>query len=220
MKMCKENFNGECSSGKGRKALVAFVETLVSKDAPFDTGKLSPAGRSAVAALFQGKAGCIQMSQRRLLLRWQTPQYGRGGEYGGLHQSRAAHDLPLGDLSTMVCPTPTTGAAMWVFSWSARTTRTWANSLPPPCASSSTPRRICTTVSSVPWPRCWSSTNRGGGKDDPLANELKPLGLSASEKADLVAFLESMSSASPVTVEKVVVPQKYKAIANWIKVNN
>ena len=56
--MCQENFNGECSSGKGRKALVAFVETLVSVDAPFDSGTLSAAAKNG-QALFEGKAGCI-----------------------------------------------------------------------------------------------------------------------------------------------------------------
>ena len=36
--------------------------------------------------------------------------------------------------------------------------------------------------------------NQGGGKDDPLADELQPLGLSAQEQQDLVAFLDSLSS--------------------------
>ncbi len=62
--------------------------------------------------------------------------------------------------------------------------------------------------------------NQGGGRDDPLANELKPLGLSAKEKNDLVAFLESLSSAKPVTVEPVKIPEEYETIGNWSKVHN
>ena len=62
--------------------------------------------------------------------------------------------------------------------------------------------------------------DRGGGRNDPLANELARLRLTASEKADVVAFLESLSSATPVTVEKVTVPQKYQPIENWLQVHN
>jgi hypothetical protein len=62
--------------------------------------------------------------------------------------------------------------------------------------------------------------NQGGAKDDPLARELAPLGLDASEQGDLVAFLESLSSATAVTVEKIPVPQKYQPIDNWAQVHN
>ncbi|RMF88510.1 MAG: hypothetical protein D6736_10395, partial [Nitrospinota bacterium] len=41
VQMCQEVYGGECSSGKARKALVAFLETLVSTDTPFDKGTLS-----------------------------------------------------------------------------------------------------------------------------------------------------------------------------------
>jgi len=59
VEMCQVNFDGECSSGKGRNALDAFVSTLVSQDVPFDTGTLSAQAQSG-QALFEGKAGCIQ----------------------------------------------------------------------------------------------------------------------------------------------------------------
>jgi cytochrome c peroxidase len=62
--------------------------------------------------------------------------------------------------------------------------------------------------------------NQGGGKDDPLADELKPLGLNAQEQKDLVAFLESLSSATPVTVEKVEIPQEYEPLPNWLEAHN
>jgi cytochrome c peroxidase len=62
--------------------------------------------------------------------------------------------------------------------------------------------------------------DRGGGHDDPLATELERLALTADEKADLVAFLESLSSVTPVTVEPVKVPQKYQPIPDWLEVEN
>ena len=74
VQMCQDNFNGECSSGKGRKALVAFMETLVSKDVPFDQGKLSEAAQRG-QALFEGKAGCVQCHNGLLLFRRHTAQH-------------------------------------------------------------------------------------------------------------------------------------------------
>jgi hypothetical protein len=35
-----------------------------------------------------------------------------------------------------------------------------------------------------------------------------------------VAFLESLSSATPVTVEKMTIPQEYEPIPNWLEVHN
>ena len=66
----------------------------------------------------------------------------------------------------------------------------------------------------------WQFYNRGGGHEDPLAGELQPLDLSDNEKQDLIAFLESLSSANPVTVEKVDIPEEYEPIPNWLEVKN
>jgi len=62
--------------------------------------------------------------------------------------------------------------------------------------------------------------DQGGGQDDPLAAELQPLGLTIEERANLVEFLESLSSVTPVTVEPLKVPQAYKPIENWLEVTN
>jgi cytochrome c peroxidase len=62
--------------------------------------------------------------------------------------------------------------------------------------------------------------DQGGGRDDPLAGALKPLGLSASEKSDLIAFLGSLSSATPVTVPPVDIPKEYGAIKEWVRGHN
>jgi len=76
--MCKDNFNGECSSGKGRKALVAFVETLVSKDAPFDSGTILRLGHhvgggQARSGALPGQGQMHAMPQRRLPVRRYAP---------------------------------------------------------------------------------------------------------------------------------------------------
>lgn len=50
---------GEMTHYVARNAIMQFLETLTSKNAPFDNGKLS-AKASEGMALFKGKAGCIQ----------------------------------------------------------------------------------------------------------------------------------------------------------------
>jgi cytochrome c peroxidase len=62
--------------------------------------------------------------------------------------------------------------------------------------------------------------NRGGGHDDPLADALPTLGLTEDEQKNLLAFLESLSSRSPVTLEQVKTPDGYEPTSNWLEVNN
>ena len=59
VEMCEQNYGGECSSGKARKAIVSFMETLVSNDAPFDTGDMSRSAKKG-QKIFEGKGGCIK----------------------------------------------------------------------------------------------------------------------------------------------------------------
>jgi cytochrome c peroxidase len=49
--------------------------------------------------------------------------------------------------------------------------------------------------------------NRGGGDDPRKTPLLKPLGLTASEQQDLVAFLRSLSSDRPILVERPDLPE-------------
>ncbi len=218
VKMCKENFNGECSSGKGRKALVAFVETLVSKDAPFDSGKLSKAAKQG-QALFEGKAGCIQCHN--------GPYFSDGKPHNtGVPENMEVFTNPMRHMTyrSVISNHGVPNADNWRrdvgFFLVSKNYADVGKFITPtlrelkytgPYMHNGVQGTLAEVVEFY---------NQGGGKDDPLAGELKPLGLSASEKTDLVAFLESLSSASPVTVEKVNVPQKYKAIDNWVKVNN
>ncbi|WP_343560305.1 cytochrome-c peroxidase [Kiloniella sp. b19] len=49
---------GEPSNGGARKAIAAFQDTIVSRNAPIDTGDLTAAALRG-QALFNGKAGCV-----------------------------------------------------------------------------------------------------------------------------------------------------------------
>jgi cytochrome c peroxidase len=65
--------------------------------------------------------------------------------------------------------------------------------------------------------------NKGGGNDPNKDSRLKPLGLSAQEQANLVAFLESLSGdplTGPEHVYGESISQKYYPIPNWLTVKN
>jgi cytochrome c peroxidase len=65
--------------------------------------------------------------------------------------------------------------------------------------------------------------NNGGGNDANKDPRIKPLGLSKEERANLVAFLESLSgvpltSAEHVWKDKINV--NYQPIKDWLKKRN
>ena len=216
--MCKDNFNGECSSGKGRKALVAFMDTLVSKDAPFDTGKMSDAAKRG-QKVFEGKGNCISCHN--------GPYVSDGKPHNtGVPENMEVFTNPMRHMTyrSVVTNHGVPKADIWRrdvgYFLVSRNYADVGKFITP------TLRELTYTA-----PYMHNGTiatlkdvvefyDQGGGKDDPLATELSPLGLTAAEKGDLVAFLESLSSATAVTVEKVTVPQKYQPIENWVQVHN
>jgi cytochrome c peroxidase len=218
VQMCQENFNGECSSGKGRKALVAFMETLVSKDVPFDQGQLSEAAQRG-QALFEGKAGCAQCHN--------GPYFSDGTPHNtGVPENLEIFRDPLRHIAYRAVNTNhgVPNADNWrrdvgfflvsknyadVGKFITPTLRELKYTAP------YMHNGMMNTLNEV-----LAFYNRGGGHEDPLAGELKPLDLSDNEKQDVIAFLESLSSANPVTVEKVDIPEEYEPIPNWLEVKN
>ncbi len=226
VKMCKENFNGECSSGKGRKALVAFMATLVSKDAPFDTGKMSDAAKRG-QALFAGKAECISCHS--------GPYFSDGEPHNtGVPENMEVFTDPMRHM------TYRTGMG----NHGVPKTEIWRRDVGYFAVSrqyQDVGKFVTPTLRELKYTAPYMHNGTfatlaevvdfyaaGGGKDDPLATELQvpglsagaPPGFSAEEKADLVAFLEALSSDTPVAVEPVKIPQKYEAIADWTTVKN
>lgn len=218
VEMCAENYGGDCSSGKARKALVAFVSSLVSKDAPFDTGAMSGQARRG-RALFEGKAGCIQCHNGAYFSDGKPHNTGvpenleifrdpmRHLTYRAVIHTHGVPKMEIwrrdvgyflvsknyADIGKFITPT------LRELKYTA------------PYMHNGTMATLDEVVSFY---------NGGGGHDDPLASELEPLGLNPSEAGDLIAFLESLSSATPVTVERVDIPQKYEPIENWLEVEN
>ncbi len=218
VKMCKENFNGECSSGKGRSALVAFMDSLVSKDAPFDTGNMSAAAKRG-QKLFEGKAKCIQCHN--------GPYLSDGMPHNtGVPENMEVFTNPMRHLTyrSVITNHGTPKPDIWRrdvgYFMVSRKYADVGKFITPTLRELKYTAPYMHNGTMATLEEVVEFYDRGGGKDDPLAVELEPLGLKASEKKDLVTFLESLSSATPVTVEKVEVPQKYEPIGNWLQVHN
>jgi cytochrome c peroxidase len=220
VKMCADNFKGgECSSPRARVALVAFMDTLVSKDAPIDTGKLSEQAKRG-QALFRGKAGCAGCHSGPYLsdgkphntgvpenmevfrdpvrhLTYRAALYNHGVPKADIWRRDVGYFLVsknYADVGKFITPT------LRELKYTA------------PYMHNGVYGTLAEVVEFY---------DQGGGKDDPLATELKPLGLSADEKKDLVAFLEALSSATPVTVAPVTdIPKEYAPIKDFDRAPN
>jgi cytochrome c peroxidase len=219
VKMCKEAMGGECSSGRARSALVVFMETLVSKDAPFDAGKMSAEAKRG-RALFEGKAGCIACHN--------GPYFSDGQPHNtGVPENMEVFKDPVRHL--------TYRAAM--SNHGVPKTEIWRRDVGYFLVSKDyadvgkfitpTLRELKYTAPYMHNGVFWTLAevvdfyDQGGGRDDPLATVLKPLGLSANEKKDLIAFLESLSSAAPVTVQPVTdIPKEYAPIKEFLGAHN
>ena len=70
---------GEPSNGGARNAIPEYLKTLVSKNAPFDSGDLSAAAQRGFE-LFKGKAGCAQCHSGALFSDGKRHNTGRTGK--------------------------------------------------------------------------------------------------------------------------------------------
>jgi len=218
VKMCQENFNGECSSGKGRKALVAFMDTLTSKDAPFDTGSMSAAAQKG-QALFQGKAGCMSCHHGSYFSDG-TPHNTGVPENLDVFKDPLRHIAYRAVLTNHGVPNIENWRRDVGFFFVSKRYEDVGKFITPTLRELKYTAPYMHNGLMASLEDVVEFYNQGGGHDDPLADELKPLGLSAQEQKDLVAFLESLSSTTPVTVEKIKIPQEYEPIPNWLEVHN
>ena len=219
VRMCQEAFGGECSSGKARNALVAFLETLVSSKTPFDTGQLTPLAKQGMG-LFTGKAACIRCHN--------GPYFSDGKPHNtGVAENLDVFTDPVRHLTyRAVLSTHGTPRAM---RWRRDVGYFIVSKNYGDVGKFITPTlRELTYTAPYMHNGIFASLeavidfyNQGGGQDDPLKDaRLNPLGLSAEEKAALLAFLKSLSSPEPVMVEPVEIDQFYEVIPNWVEQPN
>jgi len=218
VKMFKDAGYGEPSNGSVRKAIPEYLKTLTSRGSAFDKGALSASAKKGFA-LFKGKAGCatchsgpnftddtphnIGVPENPEL--WSDPMR---------HMTFAAYAISMGlenhmnirrDAGAHLRTHKADGSHMGRF----MTPTLRELKYTAPYMHNGTMKTLADVV---------AFKNAGGGKDPVKDPRVKPLGLSASEQSDLVAFLEALSGdplTGPEFVWKDKIPNNYVAIKDW-----
>ena len=210
----------EPSNGGARNAIQAFMQTIVSRDAPIDTGSISDAATRG-QGLFEGKAGCASCHSGPRFTDDQPYNTGVPGNdeiwadperhsafvtyakfmgienYMNLREDLGAYIRTHEDETKRSFLTPTLRELTWTAPYMHNGT-------------------FATLEEVVDF-------YDAGGGDDPLKDQrLKPLGLVPSEKADLIAFLEALSGESFDTDDYVWREDDYgyALIENWREATN
>jgi len=223
VEMFKDAGFGEPSNGGIRNAIPEFLKTLISKGAPFDTGKMSKAATRGFE-LFKGKAACAQCHSGERFTDdavhntgvpnnpdiWKDPvrhttyvafaMFMGVENYMNVRRDVGAHirthKADGSDIGTFMTP-------------SLRELKYTA-----PYMHNGMIKTLEEVVEFY---------NRGGGDDPNRDSKLKPLGLTSAEKGDLVAFLNALSGDKlngDAYVWKKKFPSEYAVIENWRKARN
>ncbi len=214
---------GEPSNGSVRKAIPEYLKTLISKNAPFDTGSMSESATRG-QALFEGKGGCISCHSGPRLTDdaayntgvpnnpeiWSDPM--RHMTYAAFAQFMGVENYMnvRRDVGAQIIRNPIDRSDVGTFNTPTLRELTYT-------APYMHNGMIATLADVVAF------YNAGGGEDANKDERIKPLDLSADEQADLVAFLEALSG-DPLTGPEYVwedkIPTNYDAIENWRDVKN
>ena len=210
----------EPSNGGARNALMDFMKTIQSRHAPYDTGQMSATAERG-QGIFEGKGGCVACHSGSRFSDdmphntgvptnpeiWADPMrhsafvtYGKfmGVEnYMNLREDLGAYVRTRRPDTKRTFLTPTLRELTWTAPYMHN--------------------GMMATLQEV------VDFYDAGGGDDPLKDpRLRPLGLVPSEKADLVAFLESLSGDSFDTDAYVWREDNYdyQLIQNWRDARN
>lgn len=221
VKMFKDAGYGEPSNGGVRKAIPEYLKSLTSRGAPFDTGRMSAAAKRG-ETLFKGKAGCIQCHSGPLLSDEKPHNTGVAENF----------DVFLDPMNHQAFLAFTLFQGIPNFEQLKRDPGYYNITLDPADMGKFITPSLREVKYSAPYMHngmiktlagVVEFYNRGGGKDRNKDKALKPLHLSKQQKADLVAFLESLSG-EPLTsgqfVWKQPYPAEYPVIENWTQVRN
>ncbi len=223
VQMFKDAGLGEPSNGGVRKAIPEFLKTLTSKNAPFDTGKMSTAAKRG-ESLFKGKASCVACHSGALLSDGKYHNTGVPENWDIFldpmnHQAFLAYAKFAGindymqlkrDPGANVQHQKVDDSRMGTFMTPSLRELTYT--------APYMHNGMLSTLQEV-----ITFYNQGGGEDSNKSSKLKPLNLSAKEQSDLVEFLKALSG-DPLTGSEYVwttpYPVGYEAIADWRNVRN
>ena len=214
---------GEPSNGGVRNAIPEYLKTLTSRGSAFDRGELSPAAERGLE-LFRGKGGCAECHS--------GPRFTDDMPHvTGVPENPAIWSDPLRHV-TFVTYAKFMGVADYMNlrrDVGAHVRRHAADGSDVGSFMTPTLRELGHTV-----PYMHNGTlatleevvdfyDGGGGEADNKDPALQPLGLADDEKADLVAFLESLTG-EPLTGEAFVWSEKwsgeYPVLENWRAIDN
>lgn len=220
VRLCEAAFKdkNDCTSPYARNALIAYLETLVSKDAPFDTGKMSAEAQRG-RAVFEGKGNCVSCHNGSYFSDGKPHNTGVP-ENMEVFANPVRHLTYQSAIDSHGVPKPHVWRRDVGYYIVSKNLHDVGKFITPTLRELKVTAPYMHNGTMASLADVVDFYNQGGGHDDPLATEMKPLGLSSSEKGDLVAFLESLSSATPVTDTPVVVPQKFQPLKNWLNIKN
>ena len=220
VKMFKEAGMSEPSNGGARKALMVFMQTIASRNAPVDSGSLSAAAERG-KGLFEGKADCARCHS------------------GARYTDDKPHNIGVPDNldiwadperhSTFVTYAKFMGVENYM------NIREDLGAFVRDHKPSSKRSFLTPTLRELVWTAPYMHNgmlgsledvvdfyNDGGGEDPLKDAGLKPLGLVPSEKADLIEYLEALSGDTFDTDEYVWREDDfgYELIENWRETTN
>ena len=223
VQMFKDAGYGEPSNGSIRKAIPEYLKTLTSRGAPFDMGKMSSEAQRGFD-LFKGKAGCAQCHSGPRFTDdqphntavpenpeiWSNPlrhvTYVSFAKFMGL-ENYMNHRRDVGaNIRLQKSDGSNIGKFMTPSLRELKQTAPYMHN------------GMLATLADVV-----AFYNRGGGNDTNKDPRIKQLGLSSEERANLVAFLESLSGdalTGPEHVWKDKINVNYVAIQDWLQKKN
>ena len=223
VEMFKKAGLGEPSNGGVRKAIPEYLKTLISRGAPFDTGKMSDSAKRGFE-LFKGKAGCIRCHS--------GPRFTDDRPHNiGVPENPEIFTDPLRHI-TYVTYAKFMGVANYMnlrrdVGTHVRTHKADGSDIGEFMTPTLRELRytapymhngMFSTLASVV-----AFYNGGGGEDPNKDRAMKPLGLSTQEQIDLVSFLNALSGeplTGPAFAPTEEIDTEYKPIGNWLQTKN
>lgn len=217
IKMFKDAGYGEPSNGKVRKAIPEYLKTLVSKGAPFDTGKMSDAAKAG-QKVFSAK-GCDSCHSGSLFSDGKPHNTGVPENFDVFldpmnHQAFLAYAMFQG-MDDRYSLKRDPGAYT---QWKEADHSNMGTFITPSLRELTQTAPYMHNGMIATLEEVVDFYNAGGGKDSNKDLAMKPLNMSDKEKSDLVAFLKSLSGEKLTSAEyvwKEAYPTEYAPIEDW-----
>jgi cytochrome c peroxidase len=223
VKMFEDAGFGEPSNGAARNAIPEYLKTLTSRGAPFDKDAMSDAARNGFE-LFKGKAGCAACHS--------GPRFSDGQAHNtGVPENPDIWSDPRRHVTYV-----TFAMFMGIENYMNIRRDVGAHVITHKSDGSDIGKFMTPTLRELKQTAPYMHNgilasleevvafyNRGGGDDANKDPRIRPLGLSREERADLVAFIESLSGdplTGPEHVWAEKIPANYQVIENWRDVRN